>query len=110
RPPRDCELDFRWRRRRWSRMTMPGALRDTSGGPVDRVGEPDHRTIGQLLLDRAEATPDRMFLQFEDGDSWTWAECGREALRTCTALRRLGVEPGDRVGIFLPNGQDWFRA
>jgi acetyl-CoA synthetase len=32
----------------------------------------------------------------------TYAELGREVARLANALRRLGIESGDRVGIYLP--------
>ncbi|MEB2344346.1 MAG: acyl--CoA ligase family protein [Deltaproteobacteria bacterium] len=34
---------------------------------------------------------------------WTWAEFGAEIARMAGALRRAGVEPGDRVAFLAPN-------
>src|SRR5919202_289431 len=40
----------------------------------------------------------------EDGDrrTWTYAELSREVARVAEGLVRLGVEPGDRVAIYMP--------
>lgn len=55
-----------------------------SADSVDRVGEGPCRTVGELLFDGANATPDDVFLRFEDGREWTWAASKREALQACT--------------------------
>jgi acetyl-CoA synthetase len=40
----------------------------------------------------------------EDGSRWsfTWSELSREVTKLAEALLALGVEPGDRVAIFMP--------
>jgi acetyl-CoA synthetase len=54
----------------------------------------------------AERTPDRVAAVFrgEDGArrEWTFSELSREVTRVAEGLVRLGVEPGDRVALFLP--------
>lgn len=67
-------------------------------------------TIPGLLVSGAERWPDRVFVRFSDGRTWTRAEALREASGAAAALRELGVGPGDRVGICLGNGADWARA
>jgi long-chain acyl-CoA synthetase len=42
------------------------------------------------------------FLDFM-GKSSTYAEIGREVHKVTKGLQNLGVKPGDRVGLFLPN-------
>jgi long-chain acyl-CoA synthetase len=55
------------------------------------------------LLDRAAGLmPGRLACHYNDVE-WTWEELNLHAIRTAAALRRLGVKPGDRVGILLPN-------
>ncbi|KGN40330.1 long-chain-fatty-acid--CoA ligase, partial [Knoellia aerolata] len=55
------------------------------------------------LLDNAVATfGDRVALEFF-GAEVTYTELGRRVARAAEGLRRLGVGPGDRVGLVLPN-------
>ncbi|MEQ9412025.1 MAG: AMP-binding protein [Fuerstiella sp.] len=55
------------------------------------------------LLDRAaRLMPGRLACQYHDVE-WTWEELNLDAVRTAAALRRQGVQPGDRVGVLLPN-------
>ena len=50
------------------------------------------------LIDRhAQATPDKVFLRFETGEEWTWAQTREIALATAAALQARGVKPGDIV-------------
>jgi crotonobetaine/carnitine-CoA ligase len=67
-----------------------------------------------MLDTRAARHPERRFAMFEDGSTWTYAEC-REAVRsTAAALQQLGVRKGDRVIAWLPSGREmvltWFAA
>ena len=66
-----------------------------------------------MLALRAEATPDKRFLIFED-DEWTYADAAREAWRTANALSQQGVGFGDYVSVWMPTGPDvlrcWFGA
>ncbi len=56
--------------------------------------------------DWARRTPDGLAAVFrgENGDrrEWTFAELSRKVTRFAEALVALGVEPGDRVAIYLP--------
>ena len=56
--------------------------------------------------DWARRTPDALaaVLRGENGDrrAWTFAELSTEVTRLAEALVALGVEPGDRVAIFMP--------
>jgi crotonobetaine/carnitine-CoA ligase len=65
-----------------------------------------------LLERRATATPDRVFVTFEGGRVWTYADALAWARRTSSALRALGLRPGERVLVWLPNGAEavaaWF--
>nr|MDJ0870089.1 AMP-binding protein [Myxococcota bacterium] len=46
--------------------------------------------------------PDKTAVVYGD-QRWTWAEFGSEVGRLAGALRRAGVEPGDRVAFLAPN-------
>jgi long-chain acyl-CoA synthetase len=55
------------------------------------------------LLDRAVAVyGDRPALSFQ-GRRWTYAQLAALVDRATAGLQRLGVRPGDRVGLCLPN-------
>jgi len=69
----------------------------------------------KAMLDvRAARHPDRRVALFEDGRSWTYAECRDEVRRAAAALQALGVKKGDRVIAWLPTGSPliltWFAA
>lgn len=66
----------------------------------------DHRTIGELLDDRARDTPDFVFCRFE-GQAITCRELAERANRFANALVAAGIGPGDRVAIMLPNHPDY---
>ena len=63
-------------------------------------------SIGALLREQANALGEREFLRFE-GRRATFAEIESESNRLANALRRHGVERGDRVAIMLPNGLEF---
>jgi fatty-acyl-CoA synthase len=65
-------------------------------------------TIGQQLLETAHRFPDRPALVVRHQDiRWTWREYLREIDRLAAGLLAIGVEPGDRVGIWAPNRVEW---
>ncbi|WP_199788223.1 MULTISPECIES: AMP-binding protein [unclassified Streptomyces] len=60
------------------------------------------RTLGALLRQRATTTPEA--LAVVDGPRrWTYRELDERADRLASGLRELGLEPGDRVVVQLPN-------
>ncbi len=69
--------------------------------------------VPDLLAARAAATPDKLFLLFDD-ERWTYADAAREAWRAAHALHRCGVAFGDYVSVWIPTGPDvvrgWFGA
>src|SRR5262249_33634595 len=55
------------------------------------------------LLDRATRVfGDRIAIDFL-GRRWTYAELGRQVEHAARGLQDIGVKPGDRVGLCLPN-------
>lgn len=71
--------------------------------------------VGPRLIDRfAAEAPDEIFIRFENGETWTWAETRRKSLETAAALQARGVKPGDVVAAWAPNSaslvRSWFGA
>jgi acetyl-CoA synthetase len=56
------------------------------------------------LHDGAARDGEALVGRYEDGEreSLSWAEASRQVTRLAEALVELGVEPGDRVAIFMP--------
>lgn len=62
-----------------------------------------------LLQHAAEQVPDRSAIIYGDLH-WTYAEVNRDAVCAAAMLQRLGVQPGDRIGILLPNVPEFMIA
>lgn len=77
-----------------------------------RMPAPDHVVLRYTLERQSRERPDKVFAVFEDGTSWTYRQTWDLALRTANALRKLGVQQGDNVLTWLPNGphaiQMWY--
>jgi len=73
----------------------------------------DFLTAHQAMLAWAEKMPDRVFMyQPVDGEikTFTWQESADSARRMATALRGLGLKPGDKVAILAKNSAEWILA
>ena len=65
-------------------------------------------TIGQLLDKAVQAGGDReAFVFVEHNIRWTWRQFDDEVKRVAAGLLCLGVQVGDRVGIWSPNRPEW---
>jgi fatty-acyl-CoA synthase len=62
--------------------------------------------LGDLLAARAAATPDRRALVLPD-EEVTYGELWDRAAHTARALERVGVGPGQLVGVLMPNCVDF---
>ncbi len=60
------------------------------------------RTLGHILEDQARAHQDRVFLRCQ-GEQVTYGELDKLANRVANSLLRLGVRPGDIVGLLMSN-------
>ncbi len=68
---------------------------------------PRERCVLRYLLDRTAAeTPDKIFVVFDGGESWSYAEIRARVRVRAAALQRLAVRQGDHVLIWLPNGPE----
>jgi crotonobetaine/carnitine-CoA ligase len=68
--------------------------------------------LRDVLERRGAEAPDAVFAVFEDGTEWTHSELLELTRATAAGLQALGVEQGDSVVVWLPNGPDvvrfWF--
>jgi fatty-acyl-CoA synthase len=65
-------------------------------------------TVSRFLLETAAKFPERPAVIFrEQNIRWTWQQFADEVDVLASGLLSLGVEPGDRVGIWSPNRAEW---
>lgn len=69
-------------------------------------------TLAGLFLERVRRSPDgcayrRFDLQGRCCECTSWAETASLAARWQTAMRREGLQPGDRVAVMLKNSLEW---
>jgi fatty-acyl-CoA synthase len=67
-----------------------------------------YQTIGARFDQAAARWPDReAFVVCDQGVRLTFAEMKREVDRLAAGLLALGLQPGDRIGIWSPNNAAW---
>jgi 1-acyl-sn-glycerol-3-phosphate acyltransferase len=109
-------------------VEMTGTIARPSASPSILVQPPSASTSGErleapperanTLVDALEwhaaRHPERLHMTFlpTEGEPQplTYAELHGRASAVCAGLQELGVEPGDRVGLMLPSGLDYFAA
>lgn len=65
-------------------------------------------TVSRFLLETVRRFPDRPAVVFrEQGIRWTWRQFADEVDTLASGLLALGIEAGDRVGIWSPNRAEW---
>ncbi|SIT49656.1 putative acyl-CoA synthetase YngI [Paraburkholderia piptadeniae] len=65
-------------------------------------------TVGQFLVDTARRFPERPAVVFREQQiRWNWTEFLQEVDTLAAGLLDLGIEKGDRVGIWSPNRIEW---
>ncbi len=65
-------------------------------------------TIGEALDRAVKRWPDAEALVSAHQDiRWTWAEFGQRVDAVAAGLLTLGLNPGDRVGVWAPNCAEW---
>ena len=69
-----------------------------------KPADPSLTAIPRILEAHASERPHSLCLHYDDGSSLTYSEAWRSAVQTASALRNLGVGPGDAVLDWLPNG------
>lgn len=67
-----------------------------------------YRTVDESLKSAVAEYPNNLALvAAHQGVRYTFAEFDREVERTTRGLQACGLEPGDRIGIWAPNGREW---
>ena len=62
-----------------------------------------------VLQHAAEQLPDRIAIVYGDR-VWSYDQLNRDTIRAAAMFQRLGIRPGDRVGILLPNVPEYIIA
>lgn len=85
----------------------------------DVASQPEHHACGLtryegmpafgVLQHAAKIIPNRVAIRYGE-QVWSYAELDNDAQRCAAMLQRIGVEPGDRVGILLPNVPEYVIA
>lgn len=100
-------------------VAHPAAAPGGGFEPIEVLGggeaAPDRtRTLLEVLDWHAERHPDRRHILFYPGDGepeeLTYGELARRVRAVAAGLARLGVGPGQAVGIMLPTGLEYFAA
>ncbi len=67
-----------------------------------------YKTVGVVLEDAARRWGERLALVVRRQNiRWTYRELNEAADRLAAGLIKLGLQPGDRVGIWSPNRYEW---
>ena len=88
----------------------PDAVLDPALSHVRGAASPPLRedTIGEALAEAARRWPDREALvSVHQGIRLTFGELAARADTLAAGLLALGLEPGDRIGIWSPNKAEW---
>ncbi|MGV9800118.1 AMP-binding protein [Mycobacterium sp. NPDC003449] len=81
-------------------------MKSYDAGPTDAAILEE--TIGANFERIEAATPDaEVLVEAATGRRWTYAELGAEIDAVARGLMALGVQQGDRVGIWAPNCAEW---
>src|ERR1700751_2709878 len=73
-----------------------------------RWPKPERFNIGRAVCERHPGHALAMIVENADGSvrHWTFGELLKASSRLANALKAKGVEPGDRVGVFLSQGAE----
>jgi crotonobetaine/carnitine-CoA ligase len=89
---------------------MPSANAATGAAWTDpRVFPPEVCVLRNILDRNAAEGPDKVFVRFDDGSEWTYAQTRATVRRAAAALQRMGVAQDDHVLTWLPNSPDALR-
>src|SRR6185312_15923240 len=92
----------RWGAGRRVRRRRPHPGRAGDGTPARTTEENEMPNLAELLSRSVAERPDHVAVKLDDIEL-SYAALDDAAARMAALLREKGVEPGDRVGIMLPN-------
>jgi long-chain acyl-CoA synthetase len=84
-------------------------LEHYDAGVPKSIGDYPHKTLVDFVRDRAAATPDATALVFK-GRKVSYGEIERDSDALAHSLKELGVKPGERVALVLPNAPQFVIA
>ncbi|MEJ2172781.1 MAG: AMP-binding protein [Woeseiaceae bacterium] len=85
-------------------MSGPPKSYAHGGGQFPLLG----MTVGQVLDRAAERWPrNEALVVMDQGIRWTWSELQDKAVALSAAFLRLGLRPGDRIGMLATNRSEW---
>ncbi len=84
----------------------------TSPAPSYMHGASDQPMIGDTIGVHFDRTVARFgdrpgLIVHQQGINWTWAELAAHVDAFAAGLVALGLQPGDRIGIWSPNNAEW---
>ena len=83
------------------------ALSEMKSESSDPRIPPRATCVLRYALDKhAHDTPDKTYVIFGDGTSWSYAETQERTRGRALALQNLGIVQGDHVAAWLPNGAE----
>src|SRR6266404_2745723 len=83
---------------------FPNLSYDHGVSPQKLIGE----TIGVFFDRQVEAHRERLALVVRHQNvRWTWGEFAARVDALAAGLLALGLEPGDRIGMWSPNNAEW---
>jgi fatty-acyl-CoA synthase len=71
------------------------------------VIEEESHTIASLLDRACDLNGESLAVVTPTGERWSYLELRAEVTAMARGLIGLGVEPGDRVALWMPNSSDW---
>jgi crotonobetaine/carnitine-CoA ligase len=74
------------------------------------LNDPSRWVLPLVLAEQAEARPSAPWIVTVEGERWTFGEARADVMSVAGFFEELGVKPGDRVVLMLPNGIDYVRA
>jgi long-chain acyl-CoA synthetase len=74
------------------------------------MSETDFKSPLDMFYQWEQQTPDKTWLRQHDGVEWvniSWSQAGQTARALAAGMRELGLEDGDRVGLYAENSARW---